>query len=249
MKKIALLLLLFVATQFSATSQTADEIIKTYLENIGGADALSKVTGIKMTAKVEQQGMTIPLEMVYLKGGNQIVSFEFQGKTMVQSAFNGETSWGVNFMTQKAEKNDSEDTENMKRESGDFPDAWLDYKKKGYTAEMMGKEQVEGTECFKVKLTKKPLIVEGKEEDNIVYYYFDTENYVPLVQEQEISSGNMKGQMSQTVFSDYDEVDGIYFPFSITSKLKGGEGQAVIVENITLNPKVDNSIFDFPEEN
>jgi hypothetical protein len=36
----------------------------------------------------------------------------------------------------------------------------LDYKAKGY-AGICGKETKEGTECFKVKFTKKPVTVDG----------------------------------------------------------------------------------------
>ena len=78
-------------------------------------------------------------------------SFSFQGKTMKQGVFDGEVLWGVNMMTQKAEKSDAETTEIMKNESKDFPDAFLDYKEKGYSVELVGKEDFNGTETFKIK--------------------------------------------------------------------------------------------------
>jgi len=247
MKKIIAVALLLIGTQVISYAQTAEEIVKTYIENIGGEEALRKIKNVKMTAKVDAQGMVIPLEILNVSGGKMRVSFEFQGKEMVQQAFDGETSWGVNFMTQKAEKADSEQTENIKRESGDFPDPFLDYEKKGYKVELMGNETVEGVECFKVKFTKKPLLADGEEVENVQYYYFDTENYVPIITETEIKSGQMKGSISQTVYSDYQEVEGVYFPFSFNSRLKDGEGQPVTVEKIELNVEVDDSIFTFPE--
>ena len=246
MKKIITLVLLLVGTQVVSTAQTAEEIVKTYIENIGGEEALRKIKNTKMTAKVDAQGMVIPLEMINTADGRMMMSFEFQGKTMVQQAFDGETSWGVNFMTQKAEKADAEQTENIKRELGDFPEAFLDYTKKGYQIELMGKETTEGVECFKVKFTKKPLLADGEEVENVQYYYFDTENFVPIISETEIKSGQMKGAISQTVYSDYQEVDGVYFPFSINSRLKDGEGQPVTIEKIETNVEIDDAMFKFP---
>lgn len=247
MKKIATLVLFLIGTQIYTNAQTAEEIIKTYIENIGGEEALRKIKNVKMTAKVDAQGMTLPIEMINMADGRTIMKFEFQGKEMIQQAFDGETSWGVNFMTQKAEKSDAEDTENVKRESKDFPDPFLDYEKKGYKIELVGKDTVEGAECFKIKFIKKPLLVDGKDVENVQYYYFDTENYVPIVTETEIRTGQMKGSISQTIFSDYQEVEGVYFPFSINSKLKGGQGQPVTIEKVEVNVEIDDSIFKFPE--
>ncbi len=249
MKKIAVVVLFLIGTQFISNAQTAQEVVRKYIENIGGEEAIRKVKNIKMTAKVDAQGMVIPLEMINLANGKMIVKFEFQGKEMVQQAFDGETSWGVNFMTQKAEKADAEQTENIKREVGDFPEAFLDYEKKGYKIELMGKETIEGVECFKIKFTKKPLLADGVEVENVQYYYFDTENYVPIVTETEIKSGQMKGSISQTVFSNYTEVEGVYYPFSINSRLKDGEGQPVTIEKVEVNVEVDENMFKFPETN
>ncbi|MCB0380784.1 MAG: outer membrane lipoprotein-sorting protein [Flavobacteriales bacterium] len=247
MKKIAVVVLFLMGTHIVSNAQTAQEVVNKYIENIGGEEALRKIKNVKMTAKVDAQGMVIPLEMYNMTDGRMMVKFEFQGKEMVQQAFDGETSWGVNFMTQKAEKADAEQTENTKRESKDFPEAFLDYEKKGYKIELMGKETIEGVECFKIKFTKKPLLADGVEVENVQYYYFDTENYVPIVMEAEIKSGQMKGSISQTVFSNYTEVEGVYFPFSINSRLKDGEGQPVTIEKVEVNVAIDEAMFKFPE--
>jgi outer membrane lipoprotein-sorting protein len=145
-------------------------------------------------------------------------------------------------MTMKAEKMESEMVENIKQEAGDYPDPLIDYKAKGYTAEYLGKETKEGTECYKVKLTKKPQMVDGQKVDNIVFYYFDTENNVPILTESEVKSGPAKGQMSVTTMSDYQEVDGMYFPFSMNQG-----GQPMKIKKVTLNPTVDPSAFTFKE--
>ena len=90
---------------------------------------------------------------------------------------------------------------------------------------------------------------EGKEIDDVTYYYFDKENFIPIVVETTISMGPMAGKTAQTVFSDYDEVDGLYFPFSIKEKLKDGEGQGqtVTMEKIEINVEEDPALFDFTE--
>lgn len=242
-----LLLFLSTASFINAQAQTAEEIIDKYEAAIGGKDAWGKITGIRIKAKVDAQGMTLPLDIINMADGRSYTSFEFQGKVMVQQAFDGTTSWGVNFMTMKAEKSDNETTENIKRECKDFPSALGSYKIHGYKVKLMGKEVAEGVDCFKIKLTKKKQLVDGKEEENIVYYYIDAENYVPIMEESTISSGEAKGQIAQEVFSDYQEINGVYFPFSIMSRIKDGAGQSIVVQSIEINPVVEDKLFQFSE--
>lgn len=243
MKKLILILALFCFSSISY-AQTVEEVIDQYLENTGGAAEWAKLSSVKMEGNISVQGMDIPLEIVQTKEGKMYMKFQLQGQEIVQQAFDGTEAWGVNFMTMKAEKSDGETTENMKREMGDFPDPFLDLKSKGYKAELLGKENVEGTECYKVKLTKKPLLVDGAEVENISFYFFDSENFVPIMVEKEMKVGPAKGMTSQTLMSDYQEVDGLYFPFAITEKAKGApQGQAISIIKVILNPTLDPAAF------
>ena len=224
-------------------AQSADEILETYYENIGGKDKLKALKGMKMTAKMSQQGMEFPLEIYQLSDGRQMTVVKFQGKEIKQGVFDGETLWSTNFMTMKPEKSDAETTANFKLNTNDFPDSFIDYKEKGYTVEMMGTETVEGTEAYKVKIVKEPLTLDGETVEDISFFFFDTENYVPIAVESPVHSGPMKGQTQFITFSDYQEVDGLYFPFSMTQGLKNGASQPIMIESIELNPEVDASVF------
>ena len=242
---------LFLAFSFVSIisfSQTAEEIVATYIKNIGGADKLKSISSVQMKASVDYGGMNIPIEMISLRDGRSVMKITFQGQEMVQMAFDGKTAWGTSFMTMKPEKNDAEETENIKRSMGDFISPLINYKANGYSIELLPNETMEGVECFKIKLTKKPLMIDGKEVPNVEFYYIDKENFVPIVVEAEIPSGEMKGNISQTVYSDYQEVDGVYFPFSMMQRLKDGQGQVIEFEKVVLNQKFEDKIFLFPGE-
>lgn len=245
MKTIKKLFVVAAATIFSsvAFAQTADDIINKYFETIGGKEKFKNLNAVKMDISVQNQGMEIPVELVNEKGGKMYVKINIQGKEITQMASDGNTMWNTNFMTMKAEKLDAETTENAKLSNQDFPDPLLDYKEKGYSTEFVGKETKEGTECFKMKLTKKPVKVAGVQKDDIIYYYFDAENYLPILTESEIKSGPMAGKKSETKYSDYQEVDGLYFPFSMNMF-----GQDMKVKKITLNPTVDQKVYAFPAQ-
>jgi hypothetical protein len=249
MKKFKwILALAILAGPFMTKAQTADEIIDTYFENIGGIENFKNLKGIKMIAKINQQGMEIPLEIIQLKDGRQMTIINFQGKQIMQGVYDGETLWSHNFMTMKAEKSDAESTQNFKLNTNDFPDSFVDYKEKGYTVELMGNETIDGTETFKIKLVKEPITVDGNEEEDVSYYFFDTENFVPIAVQSEIKSGQAKGMIQEITMSDYQEIDGLYFPFSMTQGIKDGASSPLSIESIELNPEVDEATFAFPKE-
>ena len=59
--------------------------------------------------------------------------------------------------------------------------------------------------------------------------------------------GPGKGMISEVKMSDYQEVEGLYFPFSMTQGVKDQPGQPITIESIELNPSIDDSEFNFPE--
>jgi len=206
------------------------------------------VEGMEIKASVNAQGMDIPLTITNLKDGRSAVVVNFQGMIFYQNMFDGEAVWGTNQMTMAAEKGESEDTENTKRAVGEFPGELFTYKEMGYTLELDGEETKEGVECYKLKMTKTPQLIDGEEVDNITYTYIDKESFVPILEEEEIMSGQMKGQISQTLFSDYQEVEGIYMPFSMTQQVEGMGGSEIVIESVKINPEVKDELFTFPEK-
>lgn len=243
-----LFILLLFATFAPANAQTAEEIIATYLENIGGEENLKKVISAKFVGSVDLGSMVLPVEMIQTAEGYRMTKADVQGQTFYQEVYDGETLWGTNQMTMAAEKSDAEATENFKKNINDFPDPFLDYKAKGYTVELIGNETVEGTDTYKIKLVKEPIMVDGQQTDDISFYYFDTENFVPIVYEEELKSGQGKGMIIQMKYSDYQEVDGIYFPFSMNQGIKDQPGgQLITLTDITLNGELDKAMFAYPE--
>jgi hypothetical protein len=92
------------------------------------------------------------------------------------------------------------------------------------------------------------MLVEGKEVPNVEFYYLDKENNVPVLVEAEIKEGEMKGKISQTKYSDYQEVDGVIIAFSNTSGIKDGMSQTIQYDKVEVNPKVEETKFSFPKK-
>ncbi|WP_299122955.1 outer membrane lipoprotein-sorting protein [uncultured Winogradskyella sp.] len=249
MKTLKLLSVLFIfCLALTTTAQTAEEIIDTYIENIGGVDAWNKVESVKITGVGKQGGQDYPFVATFMNDGRSNITIELPGTSMVYQAFDGETAWGMNFQTQKAEALDSETSLNMKNEAKDNVEIFLNYKEKGYSVELLEKTTWEGTEVNKIKLTKTPMMVDGKEEENTEIYYFDTENNVPIASEAVVKSGPAKGATAQTIMTDYQEVGGLYLAHTIIEKFNGQTGLEMIYETVEFNTEIDEAIFKMPKE-
>lgn len=230
-------------------AQTADEIVDNFIENIGGDEAWSAVESMKVTGIGRQQGVDYPFVATYMKDGRYVINVDLQGTSFIVEAFDGENAWAMNFQTQKAEASDSETSANTKSSAKDnMVSPFHKYKDKGYSIELLGKDTWEGSEVFKVKLTKSPVLVDGKEEENTDMFYFDTENFVPIASESQIKSGQAKGATALSLYSDYQEVDGKYMAFNMINKFNGNVGLEMIVKSVEFNTEVDESIFNMPED-
>ncbi len=245
-KVIVVLVIVLLASGSLLHAQGVDEIIDNYFENTGGMEAWKNLNGIKIYAKVNQGGIEIPLEIVQLRDGRQYTKITIQGQEIKQGVFDGTSLWNTNFQTMKAEKADEESTSNAKLDANDFPESFFDYKSKGYKAELVGKESFDGAETFKLKLTKEPRTIDGNKVEDVIYYFFEVESFVPIGQETEIKEGPAKGQISQIKMSDYKEVAGLYFPYSMVQGIKGGQSQPIIIDKIEINPAVTEADFKFP---
>lgn len=220
-------------------AQDVDEIISNYFENTGGAGNWKKMESIQIKAVMNQGEMQLNMSMIQVKGDKLRIEIQLQGKTIIQ-AYDGETGWFINPLqgSEAPQKMPPEMLEEMEQEK--FESDLLNYKDKGHNVVLEGNEEIEGTETFKLKLTKK--------NGDIEYYFFDTEYFVPIMQRAFVKSGPAKGQETETYISDYQEVDGFMMPFFIDTRMNGQSIMKMTIEGYTLNEEIDDSIFAMPGE-
>ncbi|WP_373512001.1 outer membrane lipoprotein-sorting protein [Persicitalea sp.] len=235
------------ATAIPAKAPTVDSILDKYFEISGGRSRWDSLQNVRMNGTVTVQGMEIPVTIIQTKEGQQKVSIKFQGQETTQMAFDGQTGWSTNFMTQRAEEMNAEANANTKQQVGDFPDAFLHYQDKGYVATLEGTEAIEGLDAIKIKLTKNPVKVDGQSQENAVYYFFDPESYLPVAMRNTSLSGQTKGASVETLLDDYREVEGLLFPFTSTISYNGMPGETIVLERIETNIEVEPQLFAFPK--
>ena len=230
MKKILLSITLLFAVAFSVSAQTADEIIAKYIDAIGGAEKWSKIKSIKLEGQVEVQGLAIPFTMQGIQLKGQRVDAEFQGNKIID-IITPTGGWSQNPLAGKATMSPMTSEElKSKLDDLDIQDAFVGYKEKGSTIEFLGKDEEDGNESFKIKMTTK--------NDNVKTYFFDTKTYL-IYKEESIVKQQGQEMKAAVKLLDYQTIDyGVKMPF------KSDQGMMIMVtKKITVNPVIDESIF------
>jgi len=223
----------------AAGAQTVDELIAKNLQARGGKEKIKAVKTIRMTGKINmQQGMEAPFVLELARPNKLRNEFTFQGMTGIQ-AFDGKTGWTVMPLMGKKDPEavPAEEVKNME-DQADFDGPLVDYKEKGHQVVLVGKETLEGTPVYKLQVTKKNGDVEN--------HYLDAEQYLEIRVDgkKTVHGQEMEGE---TTLSDYKEVSGLLFPFSIQSKQKGGPGGVTLTfDKIEVNPDLPASHFEMP---
>lgn len=233
------LLYFFIAT---SQAQTAEEIVDCYLKKSGGVENLKALKATKFNASIKSEGSEIPLEIYNTQTGKQAIITNINGARVTQFAFDGETMWTTDMITGIPEKGLKEVTENIKLTTNDFPTPFLNYREKGYTLEYLGEAKFGKHRAYKIRLIQEPYFINGQQQESFLVYYFDKKTSLPIGKASEIKVDGELQEINESKLSNYKEVRGILFPFTIIES-----GRKIKINNIELNPEIDPAIFTFPD--
>ena len=108
-----------------------------------------------MEGNVEVQGLQIPFTLQAVNGKGYRTDGEFQGNLFIDIV-TPTKGWSQNPMAGKATLQPLSDDElKSKLDDLDIQGAFIDYKEKGSEVEFLGKDEEDGNEYFKIKLTTK----------------------------------------------------------------------------------------------
>ncbi len=240
MKKNLIFLFLSVFFFSMIQSQTVDEIINNNIKVKGGKEKLESIKTVTMTGKMVRMNLEMELKMSYKKPLMSRIEVNFSGKKIIY-AYDGKTAWQISPFTgiEGPQILTGEQADEAKETAEMFENPLIDYKKKGSKVELLGKDEVEGTEVFKVKLIKK-----DKKE---IIYYIDTETFIDLKVEITRIRKDGKEIKSESYMGDYKKVNGIMSAFSIKNKVNGVDTGNILITSIKYDEPIEDSFFKMPE--
>jgi len=219
-------------------AQTVDEVIARNVQARGGLDKIKAVQEQRSAGALLAGSFQATVVQVNKRPDKVREETTFQGFTLVQ-AYDGKSAWQINpFGGRKDPQLMSEDDARSLVIDADIDRPLVNYKEKGHKAELVGHDSVEGTDCYKIKLTLK--------NGDIFTYYLDADSFLELKLETKMT---IRGaiQEQESYYGDYEEVEGMYFPFAIETAQKGDSNRAKItVQKIEINKPVDDSTFVMP---
>ncbi len=239
LRRLAVLFLAAGLAVVPAAAQTVDELIAKNIEARGGLEKMKAVQSLRMSGKMSMgPGMEAPMTLEMKRPRNLRMEFTIQGMTGIQG-YDGKTGWSVMpFQGKKDPEPMSPDELKMIEEQADMDGPLVDYKAKGHKVELVGKEKVEGSDAWKIKLTLK--------DGTVQYAFLDADSFLEIKQEMKRTIRGSEVEFESTL-GDYKEVAGLLIPHSIQSNAKGRpEKQNLIIDTIEVNPTLDDARYRMP---
>jgi hypothetical protein len=232
---------LAIATPLAAqgpAAMTADEVIARYIKAVGGMDKIQAVKTLRRVGKYTGGG-GFEATLVQENKRPDFVREEFslQGMTGI-NAWDGKTGWKIDpFGGKKDPEALSEDEMRGIVEDADFDEPLVNYREKGNKVELVGMDQIEGTDVYKLKLTLK--------SGDVRTYYMDTDTFVPIRMDEKRTIRGTETE-TETNLGDYKEVAGWFMPFAIESGTKGQDKGKITFDHIDANVPIEDSRFAKP---
>src|SRR5260221_10270011 len=137
------------------TAQTADEIVAKHIVAQGGVVRLRAIQSMRITGDVDLGGMQAGFIEVHKRPMKVRRDISIQGLTLTQ-AYDGQNGWQIVPFTGKKDPElmPAEDLKQI-QEQADLDGPLVDYKQKGNTVELIGKEKIEGATAYHLKVTLK----------------------------------------------------------------------------------------------
>lgn len=230
---------LVVTTLFSlfaigAFSQNLDEIVKKHIDAIGGLENWKKLKSLKMECSIKANGADIKVVICQLDKKAMRQDIAVMGMNGYEIVTNTQ---GWSFMPFQGQiKPEAMTADDVKNSQDDLwiQDEFITYKELGKKLELIGSDDMDGTDCFKLKMTDK--------NNQETTYYIDKSDYNIIKSVSKVKADGKEMEVISTYGNYKKTEEGIVFAMSTT----GGYGPMEITK-IEVNPKIDETIFQLPK--
>jgi hypothetical protein len=235
-----------------AAAQSVDELVARHLQARGGYDKIKAIQTLKITRTVATPFTKV--KVVIYKKRPGLVRFEqtAAGQTAaVPRGINAEAVWDTG-PGGKITTREGKFAAEARDVDADFDGLLVDWKEKGHTLELDGKESFTGWEGHKLKLTMKSGAVR--------YIYLDTKTFLDRRHTGSVNlppppnaPAGAPARMYNFVYeySDWRDVNGVKFAFGIDEDRTGprdpAQSFATYTDTIEANVPVEETVFAPPK--
>jgi hypothetical protein len=211
----------------------ADQVLDRYVEAIGGAAALQKLTTRKMQGVlVSEAGHTYTLEVIQKAPNLGLLRSVAPDGRVDRYGFDGENAWNSSGTSVSASQ--GLEGARIARDAQFFLDT--DVKKRYPRRFTAGKESLGAEECYTVRAAGPGRVSEQ------LFFSVKTGLLLRRVVFTRTEAGRF---VEQTDYSDYREVDGVKLPFTV-ARMEVNTRYTEKYSEVKHNVPVDDSVFKFP---
>jgi len=222
-----------------AAAQTADDIIAKNNDAKGGLARQKAVKSVRMTGRmIVGPGIEAPIVLELKRPKSMRIDIAIQGMTITQ-AYDGTVGWMLNPLSGRTDPEPlPSELRKSVEEQADIDGPLVDYKAKGNTVELLGKEKAEGTDCYKLKVTLK--------NGDVRTFFIDAESGLEVKIETRTMVRGTE-QLGDIILGDWKEAGGILMAHSVDAGQPGAPmRQKMTIDKIELNVPVDDARFTMP---
>jgi hypothetical protein len=238
MRRALLTVAVSVLSVTSLSAQSVDSLIAKYIQASGGMERMQAIQSLRRSGKYTGGGgFEATVVQENKRPGSVREEFSIQGMTGI-NAYDGHDGWKIEPWQGKRDPESlGEEEMHGILDDADFDGPLINYQAKGNKVEYLGIEQIEGSDAYKIKVTRP--------NGDVSFFYLDTEYYIPIrIDTQRLIRG--APQEFETSLGDYKQVNGVYMPFSSESGPKGSSSTdrgKITFEKIEANVPLDDTRF------
>jgi outer membrane lipoprotein-sorting protein len=226
----------------ASAQQSADDVIERSLTALGGRAAHAKLQSraakgtISLSTPAGEIAGTLELLNATPNKTRMLLEADLSalgaGELVVDQRFDGHAGYVLDSLQGNREITGNQ-LDNMQNSS--FPHPFMNYKERGTSAALAGKESVGGRDAY--------VVVFDPTTGSQVRNYIDAETFLPIRTVMKTDVPQLGQEVEQTTeFFDYKDVDGVKVPFRLTTS-SSIQSITITLTSVEHNVKVDESVF------
>jgi hypothetical protein len=194
---------------------------------------------MKMSGEMDAgHGVRLPFQMELKRSHKMRLEVTVKGDTAVQ-VYNGKQGWKLRpYLGRTSVESMSPEELRAAAAETELDGPLMDFTAKGYQLELMGMEQVEGKDAYKLKLILPGSVVRHVWVDATTWLEVKVDNSRKM---------DGKDRLMETYLRDYKPHNGLLVPHLLETVTEGvKDKQKLVVEAVVLNPKLSDERFSKP---
>jgi len=226
-----------------AAEPTAAQVVEKNVAARGGLAAWRAVTGMTLAGEMDaggKQPMRLPYVMHLKRPHKSHLEIAFVNQTAIQT-FDGQQGWKFRPYLNRSDLEPLSVAELRAEKATDELDGPLiDHARKGVKVVLVGTEQIEGRNTYRLKLTRS--------DGSARQLWVDAQTFLEARIEGEPRRMDSRMRRVFVYYRDFKKTGNVMVPHTLETVVEGvRQASTLIIDKVEINPKLDDALFGKPQ--